>query len=538
MRRLRILPIAALFATLIGTAARADWPAGGDSLLFFSYGPGEVGMASDAAGGVLSWWYIPEDYAWFDSHVFGDGAKDHSWPNTNNSDGLPTFGDGLGGLLRVGSYAAGSNRNLDLFKLPSRTGPDPAWPASGVVVASASGFLAWAAAHDGAGGAFVAYSTGYNLLLKRIVAAGTPAPGWPVAGLSIFTGDVPVSGPILRADGSGGVYLAWSPGLNGGVVVQRITSAGTIAPSWPAGGFAIAGGRNLTLLDMFPSGSDDWYIAWDGASVMLQRFHSDGTLSAGWPYGGIGVAPAGVNPSIIGDGTGGTAFAWLSDSAAVGVRILPSGVVASGWNPAGQPLLDASAPPIPYRPLLVPSELGGFIVLWDDSRDPGQYLVRARWLFSDGTPDAAQPDSGVVASARGTWGDLSAAMTDGNGGAFVAWVLSIPFEQESWAMMSHASYLVPAAVPVARSSSPLSLSSPWPNPARNELSVRFSLAANASARLTLLDIGGRRVRSQSVSGPGEHIQRFDRLGELAPGVYVLRLAQGSSVQTARVAILK
>jgi hypothetical protein len=70
------------------------------------------------------------------------------------------------------------------------------------------------------------------------------------------------------------------------------------------------------------------------------------------------------------------------------------------------------------------------------------------------------------------------------------------------------------------------------------MTLRFALPADTPARLELVDVSGRRVRSQTVIGAGEHAAQFDRLGELAPGVYIVRLAQGSRVRTTRVTVLR
>jgi hypothetical protein len=79
-----------------------------------------------------------------------------------------------------------------------------------------------------------------------------------------------------------------------------------------------------------------------------------------------------------------------------------------------------------------------------------------------------------------------------------------------------------------------------PNPSRGEgLLVRFTLPTAAPARLELLDVSGRRVLERAVGamGPGPHALEL-AARHLAAGIYVLRLSQGGSVLTTRVAVLK
>ena len=60
-----------------------------------------------------------------------------------------------------------------------------------------------------------------------------------------------------------------------------------------------------------------------------------------------------------------------------------------------------------------------------------------------------------------------------------------------------------------------------PNPARGSLTVSLALAGTTGARLDLVDLGGRRVRSRDLSGlgPGRHDVRIDVQG-LAAGAGV------------------
>jgi FG-GAP-like repeat len=79
-----------------------------------------------------------------------------------------------------------------------------------------------------------------------------------------------------------------------------------------------------------------------------------------------------------------------------------------------------------------------------------------------------------------------------------------------------------------------------PNPAvGGRINVSFALPSTAPARIEVIDIAGRRVAEREVGslGSGRHVVEIAGGRHLAPGIYLVRLTQGTSVRTARVAIL-
>jgi hypothetical protein len=80
-----------------------------------------------------------------------------------------------------------------------------------------------------------------------------------------------------------------------------------------------------------------------------------------------------------------------------------------------------------------------------------------------------------------------------------------------------------------------------PNPSHGErLIVAFTLPSAAPARIELVDVNGRRVVEREVGSLGAGPHALD-LGEglhLAPGLYLVRLTQGTTSRTTRVAVLR
>jgi hypothetical protein len=93
----------------------------------------------------------------------------------------------------------------------------------------------------------------------------------------------------------------------------------------------------------------------------------------------------------------------------------------------------------------------------------------------------------------------------------------------------------------ARAPLELALGSVRPNPASaRSLVAEFTLANDMPARLELLDVMGRVAASREVGslGPGRHSLALSDGLHLAPGVYLLRLSQGSVVRVTRAALLE
>jgi hypothetical protein len=79
-----------------------------------------------------------------------------------------------------------------------------------------------------------------------------------------------------------------------------------------------------------------------------------------------------------------------------------------------------------------------------------------------------------------------------------------------------------------------------PNPSPGGMTVDLVLAPAGRAQLEVLDVRGRRVLWQNLSGlrPGRHVLEVAAERRLAAGVYVVRLSQAGRVRTAKVTVLR
>src|SRR5262249_52963360 len=91
---------------------------------------------------------------------------------------------------------------------------------------------------------------------------------------------------------------------------------------------------------------------------------------------------------------------------------------------------------------------------------------------------------------------------------------------------------------VVPAGSAFAIESVSPNPADREMWVAFSLPLSDAATLELIDVSGRRVREQTVSGAGRHTIDLAAGRRLAPGVYLVRLTQAGNSVVMRASVVR
>ena len=396
--------------------------------------------------------------------------------------------------------------------------------------------------------------------LTRRAADGSVSPGWPVNGKRVFTSVYGIQGALLP-DGTGGVIVSeWNSALE--IRVTRLAADTTFAPGWSASGLllgtpAINESSEQHFPMLLPSGASGYLAAWDfqptetSRQFWMRRFLSDGTVDAAWPAGGVKISfTSSTFPrfQVIPDGSGGAFVLFERDHEPRGTHILETGVVDPAIGAADAPLLDPGALYIPERdtlshakyrvPLVAcPGKSGGLIFVWTDGRNAPQGTLRARWLTSALQPDPSEPATPrAIPTSNASATNVRAAVPDGFGGLYVAWE-DLPAGEPSLVLVLNrvlASEFL-AAPPAARPSA-IALSTPRPNPARSAVSLEVTLPDDAPARVELLDVAGRVLRSQVVGGAGAHDVSFGELGALAPGLYFVRARGPGGTHSTRLVV--
>jgi hypothetical protein len=565
-RRVLSLAIALLVASV--SVASAGWPAGGQfvstpdnfngvrNVQFVELSSGDFAIVGVGTGGNSNTYNL--------QRISRDGIIAAGWPaagitlpsiikmETLHRQSFVTDADGY----VWHTYASGTNAVAQYFTPAGAALPSA---ISGTTLGSSGGAPVHAAPATG-GDMFI--STGSNRI-RRITRSFAAAAGWLSTG--VVVPGTSYDDNALHADGTGGVVVFMRSSATTQLpIVTRLDGDGAVHAGWPVGGLALS--STITPLDfpgdskLFASGPDHWIAAWttlvagpNTRKLWLQRFKSDGTLDPAWPADGL--QPVSTPDSLLSltlfpDGSGGLYVVRFSGGVPKVVHVAVSGTLLG--TPSDVNPLDAGAQ---YVPTHVPGTIapdamiadctpdGRLMVGWTDARLAPDIRFRLRWLLPDLTPDPTKPDAGVVitpGSPHPEYWKLSSLHSDGAGGAFVAWRdyhESPPgnYWGDVWMTRVLSPELVDVAPPRVLPNASL-LSAPRPNPARESVELDLTLADDGSARVELLDVAGRVMRSQLVEGAGPHAITFDALGSLAPGLYFARVISRDRSAAVRVVV--
>jgi hypothetical protein len=304
------------------------------------------------------------------------------------------------------------------------------WGPGGAVICSASNFRTEAQiASDGAGGAIVAwkdYRNGnYDIYAQRVNASGAPL--WTANGVAVCTQSATQRFQKLASDGAGGAIIAWQDNRNGDydIYAQRIGSAGT--PQWTANGVPVCVYPwDQAEIQLIPRSAGGAFVVWADlrsgyADVYYDVLSASGTTS--YPPSGNAMATTPSSegyPRICEDGLGGAIVVW-SDFAAGNSDIKAQRVRHDGstlWTAGGVTVCADPGDQLGAR--VAPDGACGAIVVWNDQRRGyGFNDIYGQRLSSSGAPLWTADGAALV--LRDTWSDTPEVVSDGRGGAILAW---------------------------------------------------------------------------------------------------------------------
>ncbi len=307
-----------------------------------------------------------------------------------------------------------------------------AWVDEGIPVA-------WAAEQqiypvmvsDGSGGAIIAWQdsrgSDFNIYVQRINANGVAM--WLPNGVALCTAPEDQLAPRIIADDAGGAIVTWYDFRNGtdnNIYARRVSNLGI--PQWTADGVAVcAAVDDQTNALVTPDGSGGAIIAWDDSrngtdyNSYVQRINSAGTPL--YAADGVGVCLAGGNQfltSMVPNGTGAAILVWYDyrngfDSDVYAQRVNSIGGVT--WAADGLALCTATGDQ--DSPCAVSDGSGGAIVAWTDLRAGFTYDVYAQHVAAAGTILWA---ANGIAVCNAAGNQISPGITtDGNSGAIISW---------------------------------------------------------------------------------------------------------------------
>lgn len=568
---LRTLLLAMVLLPARDTRAGAEWPPNGAPVCTDAANQLTPVAVSDGAGGAIVAWYDfrsghMDIYA---QRVLASGAPDPAWP----IDGLPVctapgwqhlpviVSDGAGGAIVAWQDERTSSANIYAQRVLASGSVDPAWPADGRALCTASGDQAYPViAGDGAGGAYVAwrdYRGGpeTNLYAQRVLGNGAIAAGWPANGLEICTASGNQSTPSIAGDGAGGAFIAWSDLRNdqhSDIYVQRVLAGGAVDPAWPADGHAVCTAAwNQSEATIIPDGQGAAIVAWSDyrsgahADIYAHRVLASSAVDPAWPASGAALCTSTgeqYTPRLVSDDAGGAFAVWYDyrggETADIYAhRVFGAGLADPAWPANGRAVCTASGDQV--SPAVTPDGAGGALFAWMDYRSGGSGDLYTHRVHAGGALDATWPADGLALCTAAGEQFSPFPIGDGAGGVIVAWT---DFRPGAYADIYAQRVTFGANVGVAPAApgSGVRILAASPNPAAHgaTVHVRVALDRGLPLQVDVLDPAGRRIATLNRGGTLEAgVHAFDWRGAGSPGVYWIR-ARAGGVTDVRSVVLR
>lgn len=475
--------------------------------------------------------------------------------------------DGAGGAFIAWNDIRSGSTDIYLHHVVAGGSLDPLYPPTGLPVCTMTGSQTLVAFNtslvsDQQGGVLLAWRDNRNdsdLYVGHVLGSGQLDPAWPATGLAIASGPGAQFGAQVCADGQGGLFASWQDARSGpdyDIYVQHVRADGTTAPGWTANGTPICTASGVQQASSIAAdGHGGIFVTWEdrrGAStdVYTQHVLATGAVDPAWPADGRATCAAPGNqtaPRVIG-GELGSAFVVWTDSRAGSIpslyaqHLLANGTLDPTW-PATD--LNFCAVFANHINLVVVSDgAGGALAVWDDNRSG--LSVYAHHLTSQGV-DPSWPVNGLgVSTAAQGQNAGGAVVPDGSGGLVVTWSDSRsggPNPNDIYAQRVKANGTLGGSVldvPLPTAAG-LSLAPLRPTPSRHQrLGLRFTLAQPAEVSVELFDVAGRRQASESLGtfAAGHHAFEWAPSTRLAPGLHFVRLRAGDEVRTIRAVLME
>ena len=320
------------------------------------------------------------------------------------------------------------------------------WTSDGLAIASVAveyGIWEIELTSDGSGGIITTWQdkrTGtLDIYAQRVDANGNIQ--WPNNGVAICTETNIQREPEIVSDETGGAIITWED-LRSGIVnlyAQRINANGIT--QWTENGVGIATEAYIAENPKITTDNNTGaIIVWKDSrngnyDIYAQRVNSSGTIQ--WGQGGIGICQTtGTQdtPQLIPDGAGGTIISWrdyrdaaISHYDIYAQKVNPDGTIA--WDTDGIAICTAIKEQRALK--IVSDQSRGAIIVWQDYRSDSKWNVYAQKINSAG---AVQWTANGVAIGTDSLhqGEVDA-VSDGNGGALIAWQLYNDTDEDIYA---------------------------------------------------------------------------------------------------------
>jgi hypothetical protein len=560
-------PLSALILVFtLPVIAHAQWQLNGTPVSTATGSQRLASAAPDGTGGAIIAWQDDRTGGVNDIYVQRvDGLGIAKW----TAGGLPLCtatasqsdpvicSDGAGGAI-VAWNDFRNSATSDIYAQRINAAGVAQWlPANGVAVSTATNLQSvYGIVPDCCHGAYIVWEDARNstqTLTLDIYAQHLSDQGVPQAtanGVAVCTAPSNQSEPIITADGAGSAIVAWNDQRDGtnDIYAQRVMSNGFM--QWTAGGVGIC----VHTQNQFPTsiaadGAGGAVIAWrdhrnlesGGIDVFAQRVDEFGTVL--WTTNGVAVCTRTGNqstPVVACDSAGNAIIAWedLTLGDIYAQLLSPAGALM--WAANGASVCMAAFAQNTAR--IVPDGAGGAVIAWNDFRTNGASDLYAQRV--DATGSAQWTSNGVALSTAANTQGMGAIVSDGSGGAVVAWNDDRNGNPDVYALRLASSGSTPTAVRTTPVLSEAALSPNFPAPFSGSTSMYLSLRHDADVHAEVFDVTGRSVRAIQIGlRPAGTTQlafdgRDDRGAPLPSGVYFFRVHAGIETVTRKIVIAR
>jgi hypothetical protein len=572
MRAYLLLAPIVLLVLLLSSVGHAQWQPNGVAVSTSTNYQTTQAIASDGAGGAIVTWHdfrSGTSYDIFAQRVDASGAA--LW----TADGVPIstevanqaiptiVSDGAGGAIIAWSDDRTCCFNTDIYAQRIDASGTVLWEPNGVALCTVTKEqIRPEIVTDGAGGAIIVWEdsrvSGLNrdVFAQRINAAGVVQ--WTPNGVALCSAQNNQYLPKIVSDGAGGAIVTWTDFRIGGVsdiFTQRVNSSGGTV--WTGNGVKLSGPLSSEYSPVIiADGSGGAIVTWQDfrtgvADIFAQRIDALGATQ--WTLDGVAISAAGweTNGQMVSDGAGGAIVTWHlivssdefpnSDFDLFTQRIDASGAVL--WTPDGTPI--STAVGNQSASTLISDGNGGAIIAWEDSLLGGStnYDIRGQRVDASGT--AQWTPGGVAVCSADNEQRRPTILSDGAGGAIVAWEdFRNGSHMDIFAMQVGPDGTTTTGVGDSPSASAVALRSNYPNPFSTGTTFDLDLSVDADVRVDVYDAAGRKVRHEELGrlSAGSRAMSFDGAGDdgrpLPSGVYFYRVSANGAMVTQKMVIAR
>jgi len=434
-------PVTALLAAILiiaGTQSpKAQWIEDGIPVSAASNSQRYPRMVPNGTGGMIMTWenYVTGHFDIYAQNI--DGYGNALWTAGgvvvcaafNQQYEVRIAEDGEGGAIIAWTDVRNGSNTEDIYAQRVDADGNMLWTADGVPVCDYTG-IQWdpCIISDGEGGAIVAW-VDMRGGIRDIYAQKIDSDGnrvWDYNGVAVCTWSEHQYDPELCSDGAGGAIVTWKDTRDALSVIyaQKISSGGSAA--WTADGVplssSVSGQRNPKIV---PDGQGGAIVTWDRIvvtdyNIYAQRIGYDGITA--WSSGGEAICTEAQNqlsPRIMSDGSSGAIITWTDYRSGAYADVYAQRIDFYGstlWSANGEAV--ATGQGDQADPELASDGSDGAIITWRDNRF-GFNDIYAQNI--DGSGATRWAAGGVLVCDASGDQELPFILSDGRGGAFIAW---------------------------------------------------------------------------------------------------------------------